>query len=165
MREQLANVNANWQAIEGAEDFGRLMREYPRTFEAHGRLFDVGQAGSHFNVALLRAGIEYLLEIGVAQVEAHHRAMQDAIVAAIDGLPLRVVTRLDGVHRGPLLLLEPSDPELDVERLWEGLRERHVHVSLRGGRLRITPGVWSVPSDATAFAAAVADLLPAARKA
>jgi selenocysteine lyase/cysteine desulfurase len=165
LRDQLMDVNANWLALDSATDFDRVMREYPRTFGAHGRRFDVGQAGSHFNVLLLRTGLDYVLEVGVAQIEAHHRAMQDALVDAIDGLPLAVVTRLDDVHRGPLLLVEPSEPEIDVRRLWEGLRDRHVHVSLRGGRLRIAPGVWNEPADALAFAAAAAELLPTPRRA
>jgi selenocysteine lyase/cysteine desulfurase len=165
MRDALVNVNGNWLALDCATDFDRVLGGMSRTFEPHGRMFDVGQAASHFNTLTWRAGLDYLLEVGVAQAEAHHRAMQDALVDAIDGLPLAVITRLDDVHRGPLLLLEPSDAEIDVHRLWEGLRERRVHVSLRRGRLRVAPGLWNEPTDALAFAAAAAELLPTARRA
>src|SRR5262245_7360702 len=164
LRDQLVNVNGNWNALAAASDFDRILREYPRTFEAHGRVFDMGQAASPLNTLLLRCGMRYVLEVGVAQVEAHHRAIQDAVIEAISGLPLRVVTRLDDVHRGPMLMIEP-DPEVDAASLWHGLRDRHVHVSLRGGRLRVAPGVWNERSDAMAFAAAAAELLPTARRA
>ncbi|HYM79858.1 MAG TPA: aminotransferase class V-fold PLP-dependent enzyme [Candidatus Limnocylindria bacterium] len=162
-REQLLNVNGNWLALEAAEDFGAVMKHYPRAYAAHGRRFDVGQAASHLNLAALGAGLDYLLSIGVSQVEAHHRSLQDAVVDAVAGMPLELVTRLDTAHRGPLLMLAP-DASLDLPRLCSELTRRSVHVSLRGGRMRVSPGVWNDESDVRTFSDVVSELLPACRK-
>jgi selenocysteine lyase/cysteine desulfurase len=156
-RDQLMDVNANWLALDCATDFDRVLSETPRTFEAHGRRFDMGESASHFNTLILRTGLEYLLEIGVGPLEAHYRAMQDAIVDAIAGLPLEVITRLDDVHRGRLLLLGARTRRSTL--LDSGKDCATGTCTYRwSGRCACLSGAWSVPSDAAAFAAAAAEL-------
>jgi selenocysteine lyase/cysteine desulfurase len=154
VRDALANVNGNWLAVEGAHDLTRLMREYPRGYARHGRMLDAGETASYFNLSALRAGLDVLLEVGVAAVEAHHRELQDRAVEALAGGALRAVTDLAAVQRSPMLMFEATGG-LSLERLHQDLSARRITVSLRAGRLRLSPGIWNGPSDIDAFAAAV----------
>ena len=155
VRDALVNVNGNWIALRAAADLDRVMRDIPREYPPHGRLFDVGEAASYLNLSYFSAGLEYLQGIGVANVEAHHRALQDRLVGALAGMPLRPLTRLDAPHRSPLLMFEPG-PGVDLGRLAADLAQRQVHVSARSGRLRVSPGIWSDEQDVDQFAEAAA---------
>ena len=132
----------------------RLMTEYPREYERHGRVFDAGEVSSYFNLSAFRAGLDLLVDVGVPTVEAFHRRLQDRAVVALGGTRLRAVTDLDAAHRSPMLMFEPLDG-LDLTRLEADLASRHVSVSLRMGRLRLSPGIWNDESDIDAFADAV----------
>lgn len=166
VRDTLLDANGNWTAFQFGPDLARIMDSYPpplRTPLPHGRRFDVGEAASFLNVAAFGAGLEYLNSIGVATVEAHHRALQDRIVTALDGLPLAPRTDLAAPHRGPMVMIEARDG-LDLARLCSDLAARHVHVSLRSGRMRVSPGVWNDAADVEVFAEALVQSLGAAGK-
>ena len=87
-------------------------------------------------------------------MEAHHRAMQDLLVERTRGLGLVPLTRLDALHRSPMLYFE-LDQKLDTTRLQAELAVLKITVSLRSGRLRVSPGWWSEEADIEAFAQAV----------
>lgn len=161
-RDAMARVAANWWALAVAPDMDRVMRELPREFQAHGRCLDAGQSAMYLNVGAWRAGLELLLEIGVPQIEAHLRALQDRLVASLAGLPLRVVTTLDAPHRSPILILDGVG-DVDLAAVVRDLAERAIHVSLRAGRVRVSPGIWSDESDVDAFVAGVGESLQVAR--
>jgi selenocysteine lyase/cysteine desulfurase len=154
LRDALVPVGGNFWALRAARDFEKVLRETPREYESHGRVLDVGQAASFLNIAGFRAGLDFLLSVGVAAVEAHHRALQDRIVTALVETPLRPVTRLDAEHRSPMLMLE-ADRGVDLARMCADLARRQIHVSLRNGRVRVSPGIWAEPAEAEVFADAV----------
>jgi selenocysteine lyase/cysteine desulfurase len=163
VRESLVNVNGNWLSVEGARDMARIMTDYPRTYERHARVFDAGEVGSYFNISAFRAGLDLLIDVGVAAAEAHHRRLQDRAVAALGDVPLVPVTALDRPHRGPMVMFEGRDG-LDLARLHADLASRHISLSLRVGRLRLSPGIWNEASDVDAFTNAVRGMVrPAVR--
>jgi len=154
VRDALINVNGNWLAVEGAQNLGQLMTTYPRRYERHGRVFDAGEVASYFNLSAFRAGLDLLLEVGVPAVEALHRSLHDRAISGLAGLPLRPVTTVGAPRRSPMLMFEAIDG-LDLARLEADLAARHVSVSLRMGRLRLSPGIWNDDSDMDAFVDAV----------
>jgi selenocysteine lyase/cysteine desulfurase len=149
--EEMRNVNGNWWATENSRDFPRVLEL--RGFPMHARRLDSGETASFLNLAAWRAGLEYLLTNGVATLEAHHRAMQDVLVEKTRGKGLQALTRLDGKHRSPMLYFE-LEQDL-AEKLQAELAARKIAVSLRSGRLRVSPGWWTTESDLDAFAAAL----------
>ena len=154
LRDTLANVNGNWLAVEGARDLTKLMVEQPRVFQRHGRLLDAGEVASYFSLSAFRAGLDLLVDVGVAGVEAHNRRLQDRAVEALNGAPLRLVTHLDAPRRSPMLMFEGLDG-LDLRQLEADLTGRHIAVSLRAGRMRVSPGIWNDESDIVALADAI----------
>jgi cysteine desulfurase / selenocysteine lyase len=154
VRDSLANVNGNWLAVEGARNLTKLMIEYPRRYERHARIFDAGEVASYFSLAAFRAGLDLLLDVGVPSVEPLCRALQDRAVEALAGAPLRPVTNLGATHRSPMLMFEGRDG-LDLTRLHTDLTARGIAVSLRAGRMRLSPGIWNDESDVDAFVDAV----------
>lgn len=151
--EAMKNVNGNWWAIEDARDFPRVLEI--RAFPLHSRRLDSGGTASFLNLGPFRAGLDYLLGVGVAAMEARHRALQDRIVERAAASGLTPVTRLDALHRSPMLYFEAAG-DLDLDHLQVELERRRISVSHRAGRMRVSPGWWNEESDVDAFAEAVA---------
>ena len=132
------------------------MAAYPRRYQRHGRVFDAGEVASYFNMSAFRAGLDLLLEVGVAggrgativacRIAPSPRSAGGAAASGDRALP--------PTHRSPMLMLEAGDG-LDLARLEADLSARHISVSLRAGRLRLSPGIWNDTSDIDAFVAAV----------
>ena len=150
--EEMRNVNGNWFASEKARDFTRVLEVHG--FPMHARRLDSGETAQFLNLGAWRCGLDYMLGIGVATMERHHRAMQDLLVEKVQGLGLTALPRLDGEHRSPMLNFEVAEG-LDASRLAAELAMRKISVSHRSGRLRVSPGWWSEESDLDAFAEAV----------
>jgi selenocysteine lyase/cysteine desulfurase len=150
---EMKNANGNWWATENARDFTRVLEI--RGFPLHGRRLDNDETASFLNLGPFRAGLDYLLGIGVAAMEAKHRSLQDQIVARVAGSGLVPVTRLDALQRSPMLYFEAAGG-LDLGRLQAELASRRISVSRRAERLRVSPGCWNDESDLDAFAEAVA---------
>jgi len=149
--EEMRNVNGNWWATENSRDFPRVLEV--RGFPMHARRLDSGETASFLNLGAWRGGLEYLLGNGVATMEAHHRTMQDWLIEKTRGRGLTALTRTDAKHRSPMLYFE-LDGAL-AERFQAELAARRIAVSLRAGRLRVSPGWWNEEADLDAFAAAL----------
>jgi selenocysteine lyase/cysteine desulfurase len=147
--ERLMNVGGNWWANERARDL-RALLDYAEV-PVHGRLLDSGETASFLNLAAWWAGLDYLNEIGAQEIERHHRALQDRLVAQLDRAEVRVVSGLSATHRSPMLYLEGTG-NLDAERLQDELAAAHVRLSVRGGRIRVSPGIWNRETDVDALA-------------
>lgn len=151
--EQMKNANGNWWAIEDARDFPRVLEI--RGFPLHARRLDSGETASFLNLGPFRAGLDFLLGVGVPAIEAHHRALQDRIAERLAARGVEPVTGLGARHRSPMLYFE-AGARLDVARLLAELERRRISVSQRAGRVRVSPGWWNDEADADAFAEAVA---------
>jgi cysteine desulfurase/selenocysteine lyase len=147
--EQIVDVNGNWWANARARDLKALL-EYAE-LPVHGRRMDSGETASFLNLGAWRAGLDYLIDIGSHAVESSNRSLQDRLISQLDHRQIRVVTELHDAHRSPMLFLE-STGGLDGEKLQSVLTDAHIRVSIRGGRIRVSPGVWNRGEDMDALA-------------
>jgi selenocysteine lyase/cysteine desulfurase len=98
------------------------------------------------------AGIELMLEIGVAQTATHVRALNDLLLEGLDELGARVVTPRDPARRGPLIAVACKD----VHALVDALDGDGIVTSSRDANLRISPHCYNSPQDVTTLLAALA---------
>ncbi|MBA3843924.1 MAG: aminotransferase class V-fold PLP-dependent enzyme [Actinobacteria bacterium] len=98
------------------------------------------------------AGMELMMEIGVAETREHVTALNESLVAGIDELGGSLVTPRDPERRGALVCIASTDaPEL--VRL---LGEEGVVTSDRDGNLRISAHAYNTSDDIEAVLAALA---------
>jgi selenocysteine lyase/cysteine desulfurase len=142
--EDLAVPVVYWMGLRNADDFNALARQ-TLAFADSARRFDVPETASFFNLFGLQRSLEYLLEIGVSTVEEHHRALLDRLAA---GLPdsYRVASDLRPERRSGVLFLEGADAAATAA-VHRRLMEAKVHVSLREGRIRVSPNVYNDEAD------------------
>ncbi|MFQ5663429.1 MAG: aminotransferase class V-fold PLP-dependent enzyme [Terriglobia bacterium] len=130
-----------WLNVEGAENFNRLPRADWRLAPG-ARRWDATEVSSFLNLSAMRASVEFLLRVGVAQVEAHAGALSEYL---IEKLPRdRCVLRSPraATQRGPFVCVAARTAEKTRE-LWQALRSQNVFVSLRQDALRIGPNIYN----------------------
>jgi selenocysteine lyase/cysteine desulfurase len=98
------------------------------------------------------AGIELMLEIGVAETREHVSALNDRLIAGVDDLGGTVVTPRDPEKRGALVCIASTDaPGLVAELAKDG-----VVTSERDGNLRVSAHAYNTVEDIDAVLASLA---------
>ncbi len=97
------------------------------------------------------AGIELMLELGIAETREHVNALNERLLAGIDGLGGTVVTPRDPDRRGALVCIRSTDaPRLVAELAGDG-----IVTSDRDGNLRVSAHAYNVEEDIDALLAAL----------
>lgn len=136
-----------WLARAGSEDF-RALVDPSDEYRPGAARYDVGGRSNFVLLPMAAAGLERLLEWGVATVEAHDRALTrgffDRIRAAGYGVE-------DDDGRAPHLFGLRLPPGGDIGSLRTALDRRRVLVSLRGEAVRVSPHLYNDPNDIAAL--------------
>ena len=92
------------------------------------------------------AAVELLLEAGVADTAAHITALLDRAAGALEAFGCEVSPAPE--HRAGILMVKPA---ADVDALAEACLERGIAVSVRRGRLRLSPHLYNNEDDIDAL--------------
>lgn len=135
-------IEFNWITREGAEDFSSLVR-YREGFRPGARRFDVGEVSNFTLTPMARAGLGQLLDWGVEEIHASLSSLTGRLADAAVDLGLDVAP--PGYRAGHYLGIR--FPEGVPSPLVARLREAHIHVSVRGNALRVTPHLYNTEGD------------------
>lgn len=143
-RELLGHLRPStigWRCMKNATDFGRYQFE----FRDDARRYDSG-AYNLAGIFGLGASIDLLLELGIDIVWAKVRELTDRLVEGVRSKGYRVVSsRRPGESSG--IVAFTSDRH-DLERIRAHLQaEYRTIVSVREGRLRVSPHVYNTPEE------------------
>ncbi|EFO33710.1 aminotransferase, class V [Roseibium sp. TrichSKD4] len=135
-------LEEGWMNRAGAENFANLV-DYSDTYRAGARRFDMGEVA---NFAALPAVASALAQINDWSVDNLYSTLSQRnlyLVERAKGLGLVPVSEIERAGHFLTLGLQDSAPADLVQRL----ASDNVYVSQRGRSLRITPHVWTTPSD------------------
>jgi selenocysteine lyase/cysteine desulfurase len=96
------------------------------------------------------AGIELMEEIGIAETREHVNALNERLVAGVNGLGARVVTP---ERRGALICIASTD----VTALVAAMADRGIVTSERDGNLRVSAHAYNTEDDIDAVLEALAE--------
>lgn len=139
-----------WHSVENAFDFD-------------GTRFDLRTDASRLEEAApafpmvygLGAAVDMLLEAGVGNTAAHITALLDRAAGALGSIGCEVSPAPE--HRAGILMIRPA---ADVDALAEACRERNIAVSVRRGRLRLSPHLYNNEDDIDALVEVLRDPSP-----
>jgi cysteine desulfurase/selenocysteine lyase len=135
----------NW-AAQDAETFSALNFVDPEPSQG-ARRWDAAESATHFNLNLtaMDAAVEFVRHVGPATVREHNLRL---IQHLFDRLPQGCLpaSPLDPAQRGPYGCFTGRTPEETVA-LYQRLRTANVVVSLRGGRIRVSPHLFNSTED------------------
>jgi selenocysteine lyase/cysteine desulfurase len=153
-RQQGVPIEQSWMPRHGSADFTRLT-DYSEDFQPGARRFDVGEFTQFITAPMCAAGLQQLLDWGVASIEQSISQLTNeiadrALAAGYDVAPAeqRAKHMLGIRFRGGL----PT-------RLAAALSEAKVHVSIRGDSVRVSPHLYNTTADIDRLFAAIASSL------
>ncbi|MFQ5927934.1 MAG: aminotransferase class V-fold PLP-dependent enzyme, partial [Terriglobia bacterium] len=145
LREELIEkleVHAiRWMAVEGAMNFNRLPREGWK-LEPDARRWDVAEVSNFINLSAMKASLEFLLRVGVENIERHAVALCEQLGRQLPHDRLVLKSPRAPEHRGSFVVVAARSPER-TRMLWERLREEKIFVSLREDGLRVGPHIYN----------------------
>ena len=147
-------IEHNWINRAGSEDFTRLV-DYRSDFQPGARRFDMGEKSNAPLLMGAGAGIEFLLEFGVAEIAKELGDRTEALAREAQALGL---TSAPIGTRAPHFL-GLGFPGGVPDGLTDKLAERQVHVSMRGASLRITPHLYNADADTDALVSTLREFL------
>ena len=98
------------------------------------------------------AGMELMMEIGIAETREHVDALNDRLIAGVDDLSGTVVTPRAAERRGALVCIASTD----APALVSALAEDGIVTSERDGNLRVSAHAYNVEDDIDAVLASLA---------
>jgi len=139
-------IEYNWIARAGSEDFAGLVN-YRDEYQPGARRFDVGELSNFALMPQAIAALRQILDWGVEAIDATLSARNEAIAARAAALGIGSVPQ--GLRAGHYLGLrfEGGVPE----GLGERLAGEKIHVSVRGGSMRVTPHLYNNDEDIDRF--------------
>ncbi|GAC1626207.1 MAG: aminotransferase class V-fold PLP-dependent enzyme [Candidatus Acidiferrum sp.] len=142
-----------WQAIEGANHFGSLVFAEPKP-AAGAKRWDSAETANYFNLAGMKASLEFVLKVGAETVAKHNQKLIELLYARLPKDRCVPTSPLGAARRGPYGCFAARTPEKTAE-LYARLRAENVIVSLREGQLRVSPHLYNTERDIDRLVAVV----------
>lgn len=135
-----------WTAQNAEDDFYKLNFVDPSPYRGAKR-WDTAESATYFNfnLAAMDASVDLVLRAGPELVLQHNRKLIDLL---FQRLPKGCVpaSPLDPAARGPYGCFTAGTPEKTSEA-YQKLKKEHVVVSMRGGRIRVSPYLFNSEQD------------------
>jgi len=132
----------NWTGRKGAEDFARLV-DYQQEPAPGMRRFDMGERSQLHLMPMAVTAMEQILDWGIEAI-ATTLAQKTRLIADHAG-QLGLVSVPENLRAGHYLGLQfPAGMPGDLR---EQLASHHVHVSIRGDSMRVTPHLYNTDTD------------------
>lgn len=153
--ERLRSGRRYWLASAregGLDDLARIVNAPgPQGARRH----DTFGTADFFNVVPWTAALDYLLEVGIDALAEHNRTLVEAIRHSAEDAGCALAEDLPkGDGAAPFVVFKPPAGQESVG-LAARLRDSGIHVSVRGGRIRVSPHVHNDLHDVERFAAAL----------
>jgi cysteine desulfurase / selenocysteine lyase len=136
----LRPVGVGWNSVAHDRDFSRIELNYKKTAERY--------EGGSMNMAGfigLNASLELLLHHGQEAISARVLEITDFACSQLESAGATIESRRSGERRSGIVSFR--FPGRDPDALRKQCLERHVVLSCRGGRLRISPHAYNDASD------------------
>jgi selenocysteine lyase/cysteine desulfurase len=141
---QLEPEAVGWMAMRASEDFTRLV-DYEFAYHDDARRFEVITVPFQ-DFAGFNASVEMLVELGLANIEAHDAALvTQAVEWAQARKDMKLVTPADPARRAGIVSIAPPDPPAASERL----KKSKISHSLREGAIRFSPHCYNTSAEIT----------------
>jgi selenocysteine lyase/cysteine desulfurase len=141
-------IEQSWLLREGSENFARLV-DYQDAYAAGVRRFDTSLRANPGLIGMLEAACTLLLHWQPARIREHLLALTRPVVQRLREAGFGVA---DEDLRAANLFGIALPAGLDPEAVRQALAARHIHVSVRGSSVRVSPHMHNDAEDLDRFA-------------
>jgi cysteine desulfurase / selenocysteine lyase len=142
-----------WMAIEGADNFSGLPIENLKV-SAGARRWDAAETGSFSNLTALDASLDFILNVGVAEIARLNGELVNEIVERLPRDRCVLASPAKAEERGSYVCIAARKPE-QTAVLYKRLREADVVVAMRENAIRISPYLFNTSDHVTRLIKAV----------
>ncbi|HEX4945765.1 MAG TPA: aminotransferase class V-fold PLP-dependent enzyme [Blastocatellia bacterium] len=154
LRESLDYNQSYWLAMQTADDLMREQHEVVLREGLGARAYDVFGTANFFNFKPWTASLEYLLEQGIDNIEAHDQTLVSRFIAGLDEGKYNLLSPREGAARSTLIFISHQQKERNAE-LYRSLIAQDIYPAFRNGRLRFAPHLYNTEDDIDAALAAL----------
>ncbi len=144
-------LEETWIGRAGSENFKDLVN-YRDDYQPGAVRYDVGERTNFALMPMAIAALEQVLDWQPTRIQEYCASLTGDLMARVGALGYRVE---DAAYRGAHLFGLRAPAGTDITAIGERLRDRKVHVSLRGSAIRVSPHVYNDQRDVDALVAAL----------
>ena len=149
VRETLTYNHAYWQSMLNES---QLMSTEEIVLSEHksARNYDVFGTANFFNFVPWTASIQYLMKLGMDQVQQYNQQLVGMILEGIDPKQFKLISPSDPVLRSNLVVFSHQDPQRN-ESIFNRLKDAGVFLALWKGNLRVSAHIHNSRFDIEKF--------------
>ncbi len=136
-------IEENWINRFNSEDFAGLV-QYENRYQPMARRYSVGEQSNFVLVPMLQTALDQLMAWGVNNIQSYCEAIGTDSLAKLQKLGFWVE---EPTYRGHHLFGVRLPEHISMEAFRQALQAHHIHVSIRGNAVRISPHVYNEPHD------------------
>ncbi len=145
-------LEETWAGRAGSENFKDLVN-YRDDYQPGAVRYDVGERTNFALMPMAIAALEQVLDWQPTRIQEYCASLTGDLMARVGALGYRVE---DAAYRGAHLFGLRAPAGTDITAIGDRLRQRQVHVSLRGSAIRVSPHVYNDQRDLDALVDALA---------
>lgn len=151
--DRMQRTKAYWLSMLSADDLAGELGELRVGPLGSAAELDVFGTANFFNFTAFAESVELLLRLGPTRVEAHDQLLVQALVGAVAGSGLRLVSPPGASARRSSLVLFGHEDRGRLAALEERIRAAGIHVAMRAGAIRVSPHLYNTPAQITELSA------------
>jgi cysteine desulfurase/selenocysteine lyase len=146
LRESLQYNQSYWLTMQTADDLAKEQGIPVLRDDLGARRYDVFGTANFLNFKPLAASIEYLLELGIENIEEYNQNIITRLIEGLDPKKYDLLSPRSGVIRSTLVFISHKEPARNRE-VHEELLKENVFVAYRAGKLRFSPHLYNTEAD------------------
>lgn len=140
-------LEEGWIVRKDSEDFSSLI-DYQEGYQPGAQRFDVGERSNFILVPMMIAALKQIIAWNPAQIQQYCRNLTEPLVEKLPELGYQVE---DPHWRAHHMFGIRLPDKVDSNNLQQTLKERNIHISVRGTAIRIAPNVYNDTNDIQAL--------------
>lgn len=148
-------IEYNWINRKDSDDFRKLV-DYQDEYRSGAARFSVGENSNFMLTPLLSEGIRQILDWGIQNINDYCLSLITERIQEWRDMGLEINANTEF---SPHLFGIGIPKHIDIEHLKTVLKKQHVHVSLRGQSVRVSPHLYNTPEDIDALHSALETLV------
>ncbi len=147
--ELLKSLNYNqayWLTMQAENALAKPQNEIALPTERGAETYDVFGTANFFNFCSWIAAIEYLLGVGIEQINVHNDNLVSRLIDGLDQDKYDLLSPYTGDSRSTLVFISHKQPDRNGA-IHETLQREGIYTSLRMGSIRFSPHLYNTPED------------------
>lgn len=136
-------LEENWINRFNSEDFSGLV-QYESRYQPMAKRYSVGEQSNFILVPMLQAALEMIAGWGISAIQEYCKEIGEDALKQLKELGFWAE---EETYRSSHLIGIRTPNGLSLENLTQKLKERDIHVSVRGNAIRISPHVYNTKAD------------------